>query len=92
MHCPYGKTKFYFMEAISWHTELRRSTPTAAPKVPGAKLEGSIEQGNTVQKPELIRAASRATGIVEGTFDNSIKELRDQIYPLRPAGTSPKYD
>ena len=51
-----------------------------------------LEQGNTVQKPELIRAASRATGIVEGTFDNSIKELRDQIYPLRPAGTSPKYD
>lgn len=92
MHCPYGKTKFYFMEAISWHTELRRSTPTAAPKVPGAKLEGSIEQGNTVQKPELIRAASRATGIVEGTFDNSIKELRDQILVFCRSGRAVKVE
>ena len=50
-----------------------------------------IEQGNTVQKPELLRAASRATGIVEGSLDLGIKELRDQIIgPLRPSGTSPK--
>jgi hypothetical protein len=38
-----------------------------------------IEQGNTVQKPELLRSASRATGLVEGTLDQSLKELRDQI-------------
>jgi len=28
-----------------------------------------IEQGNTVQKPELVRATSRSTGIAEGTLD-----------------------
>ena len=28
-----------------------------------------IEQGNTVQKPELLRAVSRATNLVEGTVD-----------------------
>ena len=38
-----------------------------------------IEQGNTVQKPELLRAVSRATSLVEGTIDQAIKELRDQI-------------
>jgi hypothetical protein len=27
-----------------------------------------IDQGNTVQKPELIRAVSRATSLVEGTL------------------------
>ena len=48
-----------------------------------------IEQGNTVQKPELLRAVSRATSLVEGTVDQAVKEVRD---PLRPAGTSPKYD
>ena len=51
-----------------------------------------IEQGNTVQKPELVRAASRATGIVEGTFDNSIKELRDQILEFCRAGRAVKVD
>jgi len=51
-----------------------------------------IELGNTVQKPELIRAASRATGIVEGTFDNSIKELRDQIIEYCRAGRAVKVD
>lgn len=38
-----------------------------------------VEQGNTVQKPELIRALSRATGLVEGSIDQATKELRDQI-------------
>ena len=37
-----------------------------------------IELGNTVQKPELIRLVSRATGLVEATMDYGIKELRDQ--------------
>jgi hypothetical protein len=51
-----------------------------------------IEQGNTVQKPELLRAASRATGIVEGTLDQSIKELRDQIIEFTRAGRAVKVD
>ena len=51
-----------------------------------------IEQGNTVQKPELIRAVSRATGIVEGTLDQSIKEVRDQIIEFNRAGRAVKVD
>ena len=51
-----------------------------------------IEQGNTVQKPELLRAASRATGIVEGTLDQSIKELRDQIIEFNRAGRAVKVE
>lgn len=51
-----------------------------------------IEQGNTVQKPELIRAVSRATGIVEGTLDQSIKELRDQIIEYCRAGRAVKVE
>ncbi|HEX5836964.1 MAG TPA: hypothetical protein VFY26_03975 [Anaerolineales bacterium] len=51
-----------------------------------------IEQGTTVQKPELIRAASRATGIVEGTLDQSIKELRDQIIEFCRAGRAVKVE
>ena len=51
-----------------------------------------IEQGNTVQKPELLRAASRATGIVEGTLDQSIKEVRDQIIEFNRAGRAVKVD
>jgi len=51
-----------------------------------------IEQGNTVQKPELLRAVSRATGIVEGTLDQSIKEVRDQIIEFNRAGRAVKVD
>jgi hypothetical protein len=51
-----------------------------------------IEQGNTAQKPELLRAASRATGLVEGTFDLSIRELRDQIIGFCCAGRAVKID
>jgi len=51
-----------------------------------------IEQGNTVQKPELIRAVSRATGIVEGTLDQNIKELRDQIIEYCRAGRAVKVE
>ena len=43
-----------------------------------------IEQGNTVQKPELIRAVSRATSLVEGTVDQAVKEVRDQIIEFCP--------
>lgn len=51
-----------------------------------------IDQGKTAQKPELLRAASRATGIVEGTFDLSICELRDQIIEFCRAGRAVKVD
>jgi hypothetical protein len=51
-----------------------------------------IEQGNTVQKPELIRALSRATGLVEGTIDQVIKELRDQIIEFNRGGRAVKVD
>jgi len=45
-----------------------------------------IELGNTIQKPELVRALSRATGLVEGMVDYSIKELRDQIVSFNRTG------
>ena len=49
-----------------------------------------IAQGNTVQKPELIRAVSRATGLVEGSLDQGIKELSDQIIEYCRAGRAVK--
>jgi hypothetical protein len=51
-----------------------------------------IEQGNTVQKPELLRALSRATGIVEGTLDQTIKEVRDQIIEFNRSGRAVKVE
>lgn len=51
-----------------------------------------IEQGNTVQKPELIRAVSRATSLVEGTVDQTVKEVRDQIVEFCRAGRAVKVD
>ena len=51
-----------------------------------------IEQGNTVQKPELIRALSRATGLVEGSVDQVIKELRDQIIEFNRSGRAVKVE
>jgi hypothetical protein len=51
-----------------------------------------IEQGNTVQKTELIRALSRATGLVEGSIDMVIKELRDQIIEFNRTGRAVKVE
>jgi hypothetical protein len=51
-----------------------------------------IEQGNTVQKPELVRALSRATGLVEGTIELSIKELRDHIIEFNRSGRAVKVE
>jgi len=51
-----------------------------------------IEQGNTVQRPELIRALSRATGLVEGSIDMVIKELRDQVIEFNRAGRAVKVE
>ncbi len=38
-----------------------------------------IKQGTTVQRPELLRAASYATGLVEGVYDLCMRELHYQI-------------
>jgi len=51
-----------------------------------------IEQGNTVQKPELIRSVSRATGIVEALLDYVIKELRDKIIDFLRSGRAVKIE
>lgn len=51
-----------------------------------------VEQGNTVQKPELIRALSRATGLVEGSIDQANKELRDQIIEFNRSGRAVKVE
>ena len=51
-----------------------------------------IEQGNTVQKAELLRSVSRATSLVEGTVDQAIKELRDQIIEFCRSGRGVKVD
>jgi len=55
-------------------------------------LRPRIEQGNTVQKSEFIRAVSRATSLVEGTVDLSIKETRDQIIEFCRAGRAVKLE
>lgn len=54
-------------------------------KVIGAYRPG-VEQGNTVQKSELIRAVSRATNLTEGMVDLVIKEVRDQIIVFNRSG------
>jgi HU domain fused to wHTH, Ig, or Glycine-rich motif len=51
-----------------------------------------IEQGNTVQKPELLRAVSRATSLVEGSVDLAIKESRDQIIEFCRTGRAVKVE
>ena len=51
-----------------------------------------LEQGNTVQKPELVRALSRATGLVEGNIDLVIKEMRDQIIEFCRSGRAIKVE
>ena len=51
-----------------------------------------VEQGTTVQKPELIRALSRSTSLVEGTVDHALKELRDQLIEYLSAGRAVKVD
>ena len=51
-----------------------------------------IEQGNTVQKPELLRAVSRATSLVEGSVDLVTKEMRDQIILFCSAGRAVKVE
>lgn len=65
----------------------------AAPRIQAINAyRPRIEQGNTVQKPELIRALSRATGLVEGSIDQATKELRDHIIEFNRAGRAVKVD
>ena len=64
-----------------------------APKIKAVNAyRPRIEQGNTVQKPEFIRAVSRATSLVEGTVDQAIKETRDQIVEFCRGGRAVKVD
>ena len=51
-----------------------------------------IRQGNTVQKPELLRRATHATGLVQGTIDMVISELRDQIIEITRSGRPVKIE
>lgn len=51
-----------------------------------------IQQGNTVQKPEFLRAVSRATSLVEGSVDLVVKELRDQVILFCNAGRAVKVE
>ena len=51
-----------------------------------------IEQGSTVQKPELLRAVARATSIVEASADLVVKEMRDQIILFCSAGRAVKVE
>ncbi len=51
-----------------------------------------IDQGNTVQKPELLRAVSRATSLVEGSVDMAIKETRDHIIEICRSGRAVKVE
>ncbi len=55
-------------------------------------LRPRIDLGNTVQKPELLRSISRATSLVEGTLDLTIKELRDNIIEIFRAGRPVKIE
>ena len=49
-----------------------------------------IDQGSTVQKPELLRAMSHATSIVEGVVDLVITELRYHIVEYLLSGRAIK--
>lgn len=51
-----------------------------------------LEQGNTVKQPELIRLLSHGTGLLEGTVDHTIKELRDKIIFYCRAGRAVKVE
>ncbi len=51
-----------------------------------------VEQGNTVQKPELIRSMARETGLVEASVDCSLTELRDTILKFCRSGRSVKVE
>ena len=51
-----------------------------------------LDQGNTVQQPELLRILSHGTGLLEGSVDHTIKELRDKITFYCCAGRAVKVE
>jgi hypothetical protein len=51
-----------------------------------------VDQGNTVQKPELLRAIGRATGIVDALLSYVIAELRDNVIEFLRSGRAVKID
>src|SRR5262249_39960878 len=93
--CQTGGARKHAAEVLSIGktNSLYRRPNIMAPRIKAVNaFRPRIEQGNTVQKPELIRAVSRATGIVEGALDQSIKEVRDQIIEFNRAGRAVKVD
>ena len=51
-----------------------------------------IEQGNTVQKPELVRSLSHATSLVEGSVSLTMTELKFRLIEYLRAGRAVKVD
>jgi hypothetical protein len=51
-----------------------------------------LDQGNTVQEPELLRLLSHGTGLLEGSVGHTIKELRDKIIFYCCAGRAVKVE
>ena len=51
-----------------------------------------LDLGKTVQKPELVRQLSRATGMNEGFADQALKETRDWIIENNRAGRPVKIE
>ena len=51
-----------------------------------------IEQGNTVQKSELIRELSHATSLVEGVVSLTMSELKFRLIGYLRAGRAVKVD
>ena len=51
-----------------------------------------IEQGNTVQKPELVRELSHATSLVEGSVSLTLTELKFHLIGYLRAGRAVKVD
>ena len=51
-----------------------------------------IEQGNTVQKPELVRELSHATSLVKGVVSLTMSELKFRLIGYLRAGRAVKVD
>jgi hypothetical protein len=51
-----------------------------------------IEQGNTVQRPELVRELSHATSLVEGSVNLTMTELKFRLIGYLRAGRAVKVD
>jgi hypothetical protein len=51
-----------------------------------------IEQGNTVQRPELVRELSHATSLVEGSISLTMTELKFRLIGYLRAGRAVKVE